>query len=499
MLEIVNISKEYGAVRALQNVSICVEKGEIRALLGGNGSGKSTLAKILAGTVEPNQGEVRMDGKAMRLSNPEASRKNRIAVTAQELSLFPNFSLIDNLSILNSDCVGGIFRNYKKDKQSALEALKRIHLENKASVLVKDLPDNQKYLVEFMKAVIQNPRILIVDEITSALHASEVEIVGSILRELAQDGCMVIFISHRLNEIFELCDSVTVLRNGELIDTFSMQDATIPKLMESMIGMDPYANAKEEATEESNTAQNVVLSVKNHRLAGISMKESNISLDVHEGEIVGIAGLEGQGQSQLLRNLYGLRGGADMTLYGKKVHIGSTLEAIHHNIGFISGDRVTEGVFSGRSIRENVSVVSTFAYNRNVKDCDGVLRENGVKYHQANDPIDSLSGGNQQKVVISRWTCLAPKVLLADDPTKGIDVGARFDVHSMFRRMAKNGSIVLFASSDNDELVALGINNPRYRVIVMFEGKIVAELRGKDITRSNIIEASMSAAKEQSV
>jgi len=496
-LEYRDIHKNFGAVVALKGVSLSVEKGEIRALLGGNGSGKSTLARITSGVVGQTSGEVWFDGQKLDITSPEASRKYGIAVTSQELSLFPSLTLVENLSLLNVPKKLGIFDDKQAARERALVALERVGLAAKADTRLWELPDNEKYMVEFAKAILFDPKILIVDEITSALRREEVAIVGRIMKEMAAEGCCILFISHRMNEIFDLCDSITVLRNGELINTHKVESATLKLLLTDMIGQDPFEGREDVAEDEIAPIMDgkVVLSVKDLKIPGFA--DSSISFELHEGEVLAIAGLQGQGQTQLLRMLYGMYGAQPMEFEEQKFVAASPEKTVRKGIGFLSGDRVTEGVFVGRSIGENSEVVNNLVLKRKPFDRDKVLKQNNVKYESASKPIETLSGGNQQKVVVSRWMSVTPKVLLADDPTKGIDVAARFDVHDMMDDLAARGSGIIFVSSDEEELVTMSHSVRNYSVAVMYEGNVVKRLRGKEINITNIISASMPAEKKE--
>ncbi len=489
-IEYKHISKNFGAVKALVDVSFHVSSGEIRALLGGNGSGKSTLARITGGTVGQSSGEIWLDGEQIEINSPLESRKHGIAVTSQELSLFPRMTVVDNLSLLKVPKKLGIFADKAALRKRALEALEQVGLSHRADDRVGELPDDEKYLVEFAKAILFKPSILVVDEITSALRREEVEMVSEIIKKMAAEGCCILFISHRLNEIFDICTSISVLRNGELINTYKTEEATPRILLIDMIGRDPFQNHAEINFNNMETQEtDIVLSVKNLHIPGFA--DSDLSFDLHKGEILGIAGLQGMGQSELLRMLYGMYMPTKFEYKGKEYTASAPEKVIQKGIGFLSGDRVTEGVFAYRSIGENCEVVNNLTLKRPAIDRDEVLKKNHVKYDKAYQPVSTLSGGNQQKVVISRWSVVEPDVLLCDDPTKGIDVAARFDVHDMLKNMAEKGSGIIFVSSDDEELATIAQSAPYFSVAVMYEGNIIKILRGADISVTNIIAASM--------
>jgi ribose transport system ATP-binding protein len=493
-LECRNFSKAFGVVVALKAVSLSLKKGEIRALFGGNGSGKSTCAKILGGSVSKDNGEILIDGKKFEIESPMSAIKQRIAVTSQELSLFPNRTVNQNLTLLNTPKKFLFFEDRKTARSKALSALERVGLQTLLDTAVSELVDSQKYLVEFAKALIFKPRILVVDEITSSLGHQEVAIVGRILKELAGEGCIIIYISHRVNEIFDICSSVTVLRNGEVVNSYQTNEVTQETLLTDMIGSQPVVERQDDSGQAIEPTENrKVLSAKNIKIDGFSGEISDFNLEA--GEVLGVAGLQGQGKSRLLRLLFGLSEPIEIKLGGKRKHILNSASAISNGIGYLTGDRVNEGAFYGRSIGENLNLVNNVVLKYKPLKNDEVLQENKVKYKSFAFPIETLSGGNQQKVVLLRWTSLRPDILLADDPTKGIDISAKLDVYEIFRQLARQGSAIVFMSSDEEELVSMGKHTDHYSVAVMYDGRIVRRLYGGDITTANIIAASIPTGR----
>jgi ribose transport system ATP-binding protein len=497
-LEFRNISKAFGAVVALKEASLSIKSKEIRAIFGGNGSGKSTLAKILGGSVYKNSGDIYIDGKKIEINSPISSIKHGISVTSQELSLFPLRTVRQNLTLLNAPKKLLFFVDRVNTRSRAIQALERVGLTSLLDTPISELTDNQKYLVEFAKALLYKPRILVVDEITSALRREEVLLVGNILKEMANDGCIIAFISHRMSEIFDICTSVTVLRNGEVINTYQIGDVTEHRLLTDMIGSDPDLRHQHEreTTVKISGDISTALSVKGLEIEGFT--GGPIDLELKKGEILGIAGLQGQGQSNLLKQIFSLYGPVEIELNNRKQQINNPVAAISHGIGYLTGDRVKDGVFVGRSIGENLDLVNNIVLKRNPLNVDEVLQKYNVKYKSAALPIETLSGGNQQKVVLSRWISVRPAVLLADDPTKGIDVASKLDVYEIFRQMAQQGSAILFVSSEDEELVTMAKETENYSVAVMYNGKIVERLYGSDITTTNIISASISGGRKKS-
>ncbi len=493
-LEFRNINKAFGAVVALKNASLSVKSGEIRAIFGGNGSGKSTLAKILGGSVFKNDGEILIDGKKTEMKSPISAIRHGVAVTSQELSLLPNRTVLQNLTLLNTPKRFLFFENRAAARSRATKALERVGLVSLLNTPVLNLSDNQKHLIEFAKALLCNPRILVIDEITSPLRGEEVALVGKILKEIASKGRIILYISHRMNEIFDICTSVTVLRNGEVINTYPIDKVSEHILLTDMIGSELGKRHRDDKVVAQSTGdRKTALSVKGIKIKGFSSEPVN--LELKEGEILGIAGLQGQGQSELLKYIFGLYGTLEVEIGGKKKKITSPISAISNGMGYLTGDRPKEGVFYGRTIGENLDLVNNLVLKREALKDDEVLKRYGVKYKSITLPIETLSGGNQQKVVLSRWTSVRPAVLLADDPTKGIDVSSKLEVYDIFRQIAREKSAIIFVSSDDEELVVMAQNTDNYSVAIMYNGRIINRLYGAQITTANIISSSIPGGK----
>lgn len=477
-----NISKAFGQLQALSEVSFTASGGEIMALLGGNGSGKSTLAKIIAGVYRKDAGEIWFNDQKIEASSPIETKNAGIVITSQELSLLENFDVAHNVCMCNIPRKN-LFVDRKKLEENALNVLSRCGMENYWNSSIKSLNANEKYMVEFAKAVAQEPKILILDEITSALYRKDVAIVYEILKELRQKGCIVILITHRLNEIFSMCDRVTVLRNGEYIANVATNEVTESQLLYYMTGHVVEKTEFINDEQDGNTTdEDYRLILDNHRIEGF---DTPINLTIAKGEVVCIAGLQGQGQSQLVRELFGISKGIRYSIDGKIETINSPTDAVEKGVAFISGDREKEGTFPNRSIEENATIVSDIVLKKRIIVEDAIKRYK-VRMDRMTQPIRSLSGGNQQKIVLARWTSTPIKVLLADDPTKGIDVNARMDVHHIIAELSEQGMSVVFSSSDEEELINLSRICRRSRVVVMYGGKIVKTLIGEDRTKENI-------------
>ena len=374
--------------------------------------------------------------------------------------------------------------------------MERLGLAHLIDYSIDELPDNQKYMLEFAKVLAQDPEVLIVDEVTSALFSKDVEIVRSILIELSRKGVSVIFISHRMQEIFSICQTVTVMRNGATIGTYDLDQISHEHLFNLMSAKSQVKEKKVplivqeevEATGKERSEKEKILSVRNIVCSTLG---GSIDLDAKAGEFIGISGLQGQGQSELVRNLFGISGKVEIEIEGQRRVIDHPYQAIRRGIAFVSGDREKEGTFSERSIKENLDAVCNTVLGDGEADYTKVINDFGIVVNSLNQPIKGLSGGNQQKVVIGRWISMQPKILLADDPNKGVDVEARRDVHYILKALVDGGATVIMVSSDDEELVEISKIIKTTRILIMYEGKFVKTLTGPDISVQNIVEASL--------
>lgn len=481
-----DISKRYGAVVAIKHAEMSINNGEVRAILGGNGSGKSTLAKVIGGLISRGSGEITFDGRKIDFKSPKDAKRNHVIMTSQELSLFGNLTVEENICICDLP-KKNLFTDKKEMKKKAAKILQRMKMEDLMSKKVDELAANQQYMVEFAKALVQDPKILIVDEITSALYREDVEIVDELIRELKSNGCIVLFISHRMVELYAMCDSVTIMKNGETLGTYPMKEKTEDELLSLMVGTTIQKHKKED-TVKKNQNKDILIRAPHIKIPTYGTEEG---IEIGKGEVIGVAGLQGHGQTDLIRSLYGIFGEIQLELEGKQIEIHNAKQAVSAGFAYISGDRERDGTFQERDLYENLAAVKELVKHERVGDPKKTLDEFHVKYDNPGQLITALSGGNQQKVVVGRWLSTKPKLLLADDPTKGIDVKARADLHQEFVKLASEGSAVIMISSDDDELVSLTSLTSNSKVIVMYEGHISAVLEGDRITRENISAASM--------
>jgi ABC-type sugar transport system ATPase subunit len=496
VLQFKDISKAYGGVHALSNAGLTLKSGEIRALLGGNGSGKSTLIKIGAGLVKQDKGEILLDGVKAAIHSPGDAKKLKMVATSQELSILPNLTVEENIVICDIPLKAGFLTDRKSIRSRTLDILKRLALERDIDIPVERLPINKQYLIEFGKAIFQDFSVLMIDEITSALYREDVEIVKNLLFEYKNQGKAILFVSHRMSEIFSVCDTVTVMRNGKVFSTYDLSQVGSDTLLADMIGKkivdfgkppEKKSNRQSKNAKIKDTRMEMLLSVKGLPIWRYGTK---IDLDIMKGEIIGVAGLQGHGQTDIVRALHGLSGTVDLELNGKHLRIDRSRRAVKSGFAYVSGDREKEGVFKSHDLSENTKAVQELVLKKKT-DVLSVLNQLNVKYDSVRQRITSLSGGNQQKAILGRWIHTNPLLLLADDPSKGIDIKARGELREILWELAYKGMAMIFVSSDEDELVALCAERANARVIVLYEGVIVANLTGSEITRNGIIAATL--------
>lgn len=503
MLEASNVRKSFATVRALDGVSVGVPPGEVRAVLGGNGSGKSTLAKVITGVVAPDEASFKVNGPEVRIDRPADALRLGIAATYQELSLLSHLSVAENLMINRLPKKGGLWVSNRLAEKRSQDVLSRLGIADIAPLKVRELPLADRYLVELAKALVSEPKYLILDELTSALRREQVGLVRSVIEELSVSGVGILYVSHRLEEIFEFCESVTVLRNGKVVregpvSEFATEDVVIamsgpktqqPAAVDTEVGgtVSPKARPEGRGPTPGGSTGEPLLLLENIPLPGVG---GEVSLKGYPAEIVGIAGLQGHGQSELLRTLFGAvpGGSTSVRLEDRQVTIRTVRDAIREGFGFISGDRENEMIFGQRLVDENLRVVAR-AFKHNFRS-EGLLERLQLSRDRLGAAMNTLSGGNQQKVVVGRWLGVEPRVLLADDPTRGVDVRTRQEMHSLLRELAGRGSLVLFSSSAERELADLCD-----RVYVLYRGRVVSELRGEQLNEHEIGAASMDPAR----
>ena len=494
-LDLAGISKRYGGVRALEGVDIACKRGSIHAVLGENGAGKSTLIKIVAGVVQPDEGTMRLDGQAVRFRDPLAANAAGIVCIFQELSLMPDLSVADNIGISNPPRTKLGLIDGRAQRRNAEALLARVGCEDVNPLeQVKNLPLSRRQMVEIAKALGRQPSLLILDEATSALTSSDVLKVYDILKKLREEGLCLLYISHRMHEIEALADTCSVFRNGRHIETFAAGSKSHDGIVQLMIGREMSHVYPPKPAPPAPAAP--VLEVRDlrwtNRLRGISLK-------VGKGEIVGLGGLDGQGQREVQLALFAvLRGVTGQILVdGKEIRLSSPSQAKKRQVGMalIPEDRKTEGLMLPMSVADNLGMAALSALTSGIfvdraKERAAIEKMVGklkIKVGDIADPVATLSGGNQQKVVIAKWLMTEPRIILLNDPTRGIDVGTKQELYQLLRDLADAGASILFYTTDYDELIGCCD-----RVLILYDGQVVRELQGAEITETAIVAASLN-------
>ncbi|MDR2456842.1 MAG: sugar ABC transporter ATP-binding protein [Deltaproteobacteria bacterium] len=493
VIEFKKVSKYYGEFPALLDVDFQVEAGVIHAVMGENGAGKSTLMKVMAGVIQPEAGKVLIDSKEVSLTSPKDAERHGVVCMFQELSLAPHLSVLDNIVLGKPDTrLGFIKRSCYARAQAALREVGGSHLRGKA--YVKDLTLAERQLVEMAKAIYRKPRILILDEATSAQTAETVDLVFSLIRALRDQGAAVLFISHRFHEVERLAETISVFRNGRHIETFKAGRYSPAETVRLMIGQSLREMFPPRISPVPEKAPEVLRAEK------ISWEGQlgPVDLTARAGEIIGLGGLEGQGQQTFLLAAFGLLKSltGTFTIQGREVGrlTPSAAKKPFFGLALAPEDRKTEGLIQEMSILDNLSLASLsrakwglMGQGRESSKILKLIEDMGLVYRSLGDPVASLSGGNQQKVVLAKWLSLSPKCLLLLDPTRGIDVLAKSQIYRLLRALSEDGMAVILQSTDHEELI-----NLCDRVHVFYRGAVRAVLEGAAITAEALISASMN-------
>lgn len=480
------VTKVFPGVRALNNVSFEIKEGEVHCLIGENGAGKSTMIKILAGVQGCDGGHVELFGKEVCFKTPEDAKKAGVGVVYQELSNFMHLDVASNLFAGAVPTRGGRI-DYKKMYASAREILDACgldYIDEKADMSTLSLGSQQ--MVEIASLMHEKAKVVILDEPTSALTQVEVEKLFSLIRDMKKRGVTVIYISHRLDEVIELADSLTVLKDGEHVKTMPMtKEITKDDMIRLMVGRD----VAYEYGVGTSEIKDVLMQVE-HLSSGKALRD--ISFELHEGEILGIAGLEGSGRTELLETIFGWRKATEgiVKIHGKQVKIHSTYDAKKNKLAYITKERKILGLFLGLDVKQNIAAASTERYAPGGIVKYEKIAENAKKYVEAmrikcsglTHKVQNLSGGNQQKVLLSMWLASDPDVILIDEPTRGVDVGAKAEIHLLLREAVKSGKAVIMVSSELPELMA-----SCDRVMVMYEGRCTGMLENKELREEKLM------------
>lgn len=487
-----NISKSFPSVKALDNVQLSVKKGTVHALMGENGAGKSTLMKVLIGLYTPDSGKIIFNGQPVILHDTAAALKMGISMIHQELSPIPYMTVAENIYLGREPMnkVGLVDRKAMLSKTKGLLEQLDIHVD--PASLMKDISIANTQMVEMAKAISYNSKLIIMDEPTSAITEREVEHLFSLIRSLKENGVSIIFITHRIDEVFEIADEITVFRDGHYIATVPARDTDKNCLISMMVGRELTNIFPKEEAEIGE----VVLSVKNLNRKG---KVNNVSFDLRRGEILGLAGLMGAGRTEIIESIFGIAKveSGEIFIKGQKVRIAKPEDAIRHGMALLTEDRRSSGIMGVLSVRDNMIIANLkqftkrgFLHNRLIHEtCNKERSRLDIKTPSMDQLINLLSGGNQQKVLVSRWLLTSPDILILDEPTRGIDVGAKAEIHRLMSKLAQEGKAILMISSELPEI--LGMSD---RVIVMHEGCLTGEFTRAEASQENIMRAATGIA-----
>lgn len=495
ILEMRHIDKAFPGVKALDDAQLDVRRGEVHVLLGENGAGKSTLMKVLAGVYTKDGGEVFFNGSPVEINTVEDAQALGISMIHQELNMLPARTVAQNIYMGREPVKNKWIRSVdtKRMVRDSRELLNKLNVDIDPAVEVKELSIAQQQMVEVAKALSIETKVLIMDEPTSSLTQREISALFRIVRHLCEQGIGIIYISHRMEEIFEIGDRVTVMRDGQYVGTVAIGETTMDELVSMMVGRqirDLYGNKKRDLGK---------VALETVGLTGLRFR--NVSIKIHEGEIVGLGGLVGAGRTELAKAIYGYDSvlSGKVLVYGKEMKKHSSKNSVAMGIGFLPEDRKSEGLIQTHSIQKNIIQASMWKYFKgglvNVRaekeQAEKFRKELRIASPDVTRNVATLSGGNQQKVVIAKWLCTGCKILIFDEPTRGIDVGAKSEIYALMNQLASEGYAILAISSDQKELI--GISD---RCYVMKDGEITGELTKDEITAESIVSYAVGKEEE---
>lgn len=483
-IEMKDIYKSFGKNDVLKGVDFTLNDGEIHALVGENGAGKSTLMNILSGVLSKDKGEILIDGKEVDISDTNVAKKYGISFIHQELSDWPELTVMDNI-FMNNEIKNGIFLDKAKMRKKCIELLEKFDLDVDPKTKVSELSVGQRQMMEIAKANLNKVNVLILDEPTSALTNNEIDKLFKLIKRLRDKNVSMIYISHRMEEIFSLTNKITVMRDGKSVSVMDTNKTDEREVVSYMVGRDIGDFYPEMDAEISD----VKIELKNFNREGFF---KDINIKAKKGEVLGISGLMGAGRTEIMRAVFGLdpKDSGEVFIDGKKIEIKNPSDAIKNKIGFVTENRQEEGLILDESIRENISLLNFDKFSKNsfidkAKEknlSDNLVNSFKVKTQSSESKISDLSGGNQQKVVFAKWYAIGPEILILDEPTKGVDVGAKREIYDLIKELTKKAVSIILISSDLPELISLS-----NRIYVIHEGKVQGELLKKDASQEKIM------------
>ncbi|MEW4224889.1 sugar ABC transporter ATP-binding protein [Rossellomorea marisflavi] len=480
-----HIHKAFGQNKVLEGVDIHIRGGEVHALMGENGAGKSTLMNILTGLHKKDQGTITIDGVEKTFDNPKQAEEFGIAFIHQELNIWPEMTVLDNLFINKEPITSFGLIQTQKMKAVAKKQFDRLAISIPLHKEAGKCSVGEQQMIEIAKALMTDAKVIIMDEPTAALTDREIEKLFDVIRSLKESGVSIVYISHRMEEIFTICDTITVMRDGRTVDTTPIPETNFNDVVKKMVGRE----LTDRFPERNSNPGETILEVKGLTRKGVF---ENVSFQVREGEIVGVSGLMGAGRTEIMRTIFGLDGKyeGDILVAGKNVTVKNPNQAVELGLGFITEDRKEEGLILDFSIKDNIVLPSLFSFTKNgmIKDkqeeefVELLIKRLTIKTESAMTSAKNLSGGNQQKVVIAKWIGIGPKVLILDEPTRGVDVGAKREIYQLMNELTDRGVAIIMVSSELPEV--LGMSD---RVFVIHEGRVSGEVIGKEATQEKIM------------
>ncbi|WP_282942669.1 sugar ABC transporter ATP-binding protein [Paenibacillus sp. RC67] len=479
------IHKAFGSNQVLSGVDFDLHEGEVHALMGENGAGKSTLMNILTGVHARDEGTILIDGKETYFANPKEAERQGIAFIHQELNVWPDMTVLENLFIGREiSSSWGLLRGNEM-KALAKEQFRKLSVDIPLNIEAGQCSVGQQQMIEIAKALLTDTKVIIMDEPTSALTEREIQKLFEVIESLKKEGVSIVYISHRMEEIFAICDRITVMRDGRTVDTKEIPNTSFDEVVKKMVGRE----LTERYPGRNPNPGEVVLEVKHATRKGLF---EDVSFQVRGGEIVGFSGLMGSGRTEIMRALFGLDhlDSGEILLFGKKVMIKKPVDAVKLGIGFITEDRKDEGLVLDFSVRDNMVLPSLSSFTskglissqKEKTFVDALIKRLQIKTHSSETAAGNLSGGNQQKVVIAKWIGIGPKLLILDEPTRGVDVGAKREIYQLMNELTGHGVAIIMVSSELPEV--LGMSD---RIVVVHEGHITGELSKEEATQEKIM------------